>query len=131
MYFTGFLRGVSFAEAYAAADAFVSASDTETFGNVYLEALAGGLPAVVAGRGGVRETVLPGRTGIRVPPGDVRGFADACAHLLTDVDERARPAAGPRAEALSRRWDTILDGVLDAYAEVAAGADRAGAARPN
>jgi glycosyltransferase involved in cell wall biosynthesis len=39
--FTGFLRGVPPAEAYAAADLFVFASDTETFGNVCLAALTG------------------------------------------------------------------------------------------
>ena len=131
VHFTGFLRGVELAEAYAAADVFVFASDTETFGNVCLEALASGLPAVVADKGGVRETVVPGRTGIRVPPGDVKGFADACVRLLLDVEERTRLGAGARGEATSRNWDAILDGVLDAYAEIAAGPAPAGAARPN
>lgn len=64
-------------------------------------------------------------------PHDVNGVADACVRLLIDVEERTRLAAGARGEAISRSWDAILDGVLDAYAEVAAGAALTGTARPN
>ena len=117
VHFTGFLHGVELAEAYAAGDLFVFASDTETFGNVCLEALASGLPAVVADRGGVRETVVPGRTGLRVRPGDPDGFAEGCLRLLRCEEERRRLAEGARAEATSRSWAAILDGVLDAWAE--------------
>lgn len=117
VHFTGFLRGVPLAEAYAAADLFVFASDTETFGNVCLEALASGLPAVVADKGGVKETVIPGRTGIRVRPRDPEDFARACIGLLRDDTERTRLARAARDEATSRDWDAILDGVLDAYAQ--------------
>jgi glycosyltransferase involved in cell wall biosynthesis len=122
VHFTGFLRGVELAEAYAAADLFVFASDTETFGNVCLEALASGLPAVVVDRGGVKETVVPGRTGVRVPPGDLRAFAEACIRLLSDGEERARLAVGARAEAVSRSWETILDGLLAEYEAILASA---------
>jgi glycosyltransferase involved in cell wall biosynthesis len=121
VYFTGFLRGTALAEAYAAGDVFVFPSETETFGNVCLEALASGLPAVVADMGGVRETVIPGRTGIRVPAGDAKQLADACARLLRDDAERGCLARGARAEALSRSWDAILDDVLGAYEAALAG----------
>jgi glycosyltransferase involved in cell wall biosynthesis len=119
VHFTGFLRGVELAEAYAAGDIFVFASDTETFGNVVLEAAASGLPLVVVDRGGVRETAIPGRTGVRLPPGDAEMFARACIELLDDDGRRARLAHGARAEAMSRRWPDILDGVLEAYEEAA------------
>jgi len=115
VHFTGFLRGIPLAEAYAAADLFVFASDTETFGNVCLEALASGVPAVVADKGGVKETVIPGRTGIRATPGDPRAFADACVRLLLDDEERRRLAEGARREAVSRSWESILDGLLSEY----------------
>lgn len=115
VHFTGFLRGVPLAEAYAAADVFVFASDTETFGNVCLEALASGLPAVVADKGGVKETVIPGRTGIRATPGDPRAFADACVRILLDDEERRRLSEGARKEAVSRSWEAILDELLAEY----------------
>jgi len=116
VYFTGYLTGVPLAEAYAAGDIFVFASHTETFGNVVLEALASGLPAIVVDKGGVRETVHSGRTGLRVPVGDVVAFATACVELLNDARLRAELAKGARTEALSRSWESILDGVLHEYA---------------
>jgi glycosyltransferase involved in cell wall biosynthesis len=64
----------------------------------------------------VTETVIPGRTGVLVPPGDLDAFAGACIDLLRNEGRRRQLAAGARAEALTRRWDEILDGVLDGYA---------------
>ena len=50
--FTGVLRGAELARAYANMDAFVFPSHTDTFGNVVLEALASGVPAIVTPDGG-------------------------------------------------------------------------------
>lgn len=115
VHFTGFLRGRELAEAYAAADLFVFASDTETFGNVVLEAIASGVPVVVADRGGVRESALPGRTGLRVRPNDPDAFARGCIALLSDRARLAELARGAREEALTRSWPAILDGLLEDY----------------
>ena len=115
VHFAGYLRGVALAEAFAAADLFVFASETETFGNVVLEAIASGLPVIVVDKGGVKESAIPGVTGIRVPPGDADAFAAACVALLEDDHERERLSRGARAEALTRRWDEILDGLLGEY----------------
>jgi len=115
VHFTGFLHGGELAEAYAAADLFVFASDTETFGNVVLEAIASGVPAVVVDRGGVRESALPGRTGLRVRPNDPEAFARGCIELLSDRAGLAELARGAREEALTRSWPAILDGLLEGY----------------
>ena len=45
--FAGVLRGEALATAYANMDLFVFPSHTDTFGNVVLEALASGVPAIV------------------------------------------------------------------------------------
>ena len=52
--FTGVLRGKDLARAYANMDLFVFPSHTDTFGNVVLEALASGVPAIVTPDGGPR-----------------------------------------------------------------------------
>src|SRR5262249_35119417 len=52
--FTGVLRGERLADAYANFDLFVFPSETETVGNVVLEAMASGVPVVAMARGGTR-----------------------------------------------------------------------------
>lgn len=119
--FTGYLQGEELADAYAAGDLFVFPSDTETFGNVVAEAMASGLPVVAPSSGGVMEMVRPGETGILVPPGEARGFADATLSLLRDEGERARLAGGARREAERRSWSRIMDGLLEGWEEVVEG----------
>jgi glycosyltransferase involved in cell wall biosynthesis len=53
--FTGALHGQELSQAYASADLFVFPSTTDTYGNVVIEALASGLPALVSDQGGPRE----------------------------------------------------------------------------
>lgn len=55
--FTGFLSGHDLADAYAAADAFVFPSTTDTLGLVLLEAMACGVPVVAADTAAARETL--------------------------------------------------------------------------
>jgi phosphatidylinositol alpha 1,6-mannosyltransferase len=50
--FVGLLHGADLASAYASGDVFAFPSDTETFGNVVLEAMASGLPVVATSAGG-------------------------------------------------------------------------------
>jgi glycosyltransferase involved in cell wall biosynthesis len=55
--FTGALAGEALAHAYAAADALVFPSRTDTFGNVILEALASGLPVAAYPVTGPRDII--------------------------------------------------------------------------
>src|SRR6202167_1033026 len=85
--FTGVLRGHDLARAYANMDLFVFPSHTDTFGNVVLEALASGVPAIVTPAGGPRTIVRDGETG-RIVPDDQ--FAAAICALLDDPEGHAR-----------------------------------------
>lgn len=98
--FTGYLSGVDLAEAFAAADVFAFPSDTETFGNVVLEALASGVPVVAPARGGVTDSVRPGHTGLLFPPKDAEAMAQACIKLLVDPALRRCMALNARALAV-------------------------------
>ena len=75
------LRGAALAEAYANMDVLVFPSHTDTFGNVVLEALASGVPAVVTPDGGPKFIVRDGETGFVTE--DDR-FAEAVAELVRD-----------------------------------------------
>ena len=110
--FAGVLRGEELAEAYASMDLFVFPSHTDTFGNVVLEALASGVPAIVTPDGGPCTIVRDGETG-RIAPDEE--FAAAVAGVLGDpvMHEKMRLAA--RAYALTMSWDAVFEGVYKAY----------------
>ncbi len=117
-HFTGFLRGMELAAAYASGDVFVFPSDTETFGNVTLEAMASGLPTVCADAVGSRDLVDEGTTGALCPPSNVRAFADALAPLLTDADKRTAMGRAAHERAQDYTWTTLLQRMDDYYDDV-------------
>jgi glycosyltransferase involved in cell wall biosynthesis len=80
------------------ADAFVLPSVDEAFGVAYVEAMAGGVPAIGArGEGGPQEIAAAG-DGIRlVPPGDVEALAAEIDRLLTDAAWARELGAASRA----------------------------------
>ena len=69
------------AEEYRDADAFVLASRLETFGVVYIEAMAAGLPVIATACGGPEDFVSPDN-GILVPKEDVPALADAMERMI-------------------------------------------------
>jgi glycosyltransferase involved in cell wall biosynthesis len=125
--FTGVLEGTTLAEAYANLDVLVFPSETDTYGNVVLEALASGVPAIVTPRGGPRLLVDDGVSGF-VAKG-AAGFADAVLTLMRDPARHAvmRTAARLRGEAAS--WDRVFEAVYAAYG-VCLSAHRGRAAAP-
>jgi glycosyltransferase involved in cell wall biosynthesis len=86
----------------ASLDVLVSASRTEAFGMVLVEAAACGVPAVATATEGAREIVDDGATGSLVPIGDVRAMATAVAALLRDVSLRRSLGARARESARAR-----------------------------
>lgn len=110
--FAGVLRGEALATAYANMDVFVFPSATDTFGNVVLEALASGVPAVVTTGGGPKFIVRNGVTGF---VGTTEEMAASVGVLVKDAGVRERMAAAAREYALSCRWDAIFDGVYAGY----------------
>lgn len=118
--FTGHRTGVDLARHYASADAFVFPSTTETFGNVVLEALASGLPAVVSDRGGPRDLIDSGRNGIIASANDPMAFADALEPILRDPALRQRMSIAARESAEGRDWDAVNRGLIESYAQIIA-----------
>jgi glycosyltransferase involved in cell wall biosynthesis len=110
--FTGVLKGEALAAAYAGMDLFVFPSHTDTFGNVVLEALASGVPAIVTPDGGPPTIVRDGQTGRIVPDAD---FSSAIAAILADPVQHAAMRLSAREYALSASWDSVFEGVYEAY----------------
>jgi len=85
--------------AYMAADIVISTSTTpEAFGRIPVEAGAMERAVIATDHGGARETLLPGETGLLVPPGDAAALSDALANLMGTSEER-RQEMGAKARA--------------------------------
>jgi phosphatidylinositol alpha 1,6-mannosyltransferase len=123
-YFAGHQTGRALATWYASADLLVFPSTTEAFGNVVQEALASGLPAVVANAGGPADLVDPGRTGLVAPPKDSAAFARHIVALLEDPDWRRRMGRQARGAVTGSDWETINGRLIDSYRRVVAAARR-------
>jgi glycosyltransferase involved in cell wall biosynthesis len=108
----GVLKGEALSQAYANMDLFVFPSHTDTFGNVVLEAMASGVPAIVTPDGGPKTIVRDGVTGRIVPDED---FAAAVADVLSDPEKHAAMQLAARAHALTMSWDAVFEGVYKAY----------------
>jgi glycosyltransferase involved in cell wall biosynthesis len=102
--YTGYLRGLELAMAYASSDIFVFPSTTDTFGNVVLEAQAAGLPCVVSDRGGPCELVKSGSDGFVTRALDIGDFARAVRVLAKDAHLRETMAKEARRRVKDRDW---------------------------
>lgn len=116
--FAGYLRGPALSRAYASSDVFLFPSDTETFGNVTLEAMASGLPTVCADATGSRTLVEHGETGLLASPGNADEFLEAVRQLVEDASERRRMGIGALRRARQFEWHTILSRMVGFYDEV-------------
>jgi phosphatidylinositol alpha 1,6-mannosyltransferase len=113
--FTGVLRGAELARTYANMDAFVFPSHTDTFGNVVLEALASGVPAIVTPDGGPARIVGEGNTGFIRADDE---FAQALDALAGDPAVHQAMRQSARHYALSKSWDAVFEDVYCQYASV-------------
>jgi phosphatidylinositol alpha 1,6-mannosyltransferase len=114
-HFLGFRTGRELSEIYASSDIFVFSSDTETFGNVTLEALASGLPCVVADAGGSSDLIQDGKNGFKTHPQNPDDFRNAVLQLLDDLSLRHRMAEEAFHSAQQSSWDAVLERMLSVY----------------
>lgn len=86
---------------YNAADIYLNPTlRQEGLPMVILEAMACGLPGVISRIGGTGSTVIDGKSGFFVRPGDAEGFVQKLALLLSDDALRARMSAAARTRAM-------------------------------
>lgn len=100
---------------YAAADAFVLSSLWETYGTVYGEAMAAGLPVLGWRTGNLPHLAEHGREGLALPVGDLQGLTDAMRRVA--CDEPYRRAMGEAARAKAQgfpTWDETARNIVEA-----------------
>lgn len=104
---------------------FVTTPWYEPFGITPVEAMACGRPVVGSDTGGIRSTVVHGKTGFLVPPRDPDSLAERLAQLAADPALRARMGEAGRLRA--RRlytWKRVGLDLLAVYRQMAAQAAR-------
>jgi phosphatidylinositol alpha 1,6-mannosyltransferase len=109
----GILRGEDLARAYASMDAFVFPSATDTFGNVVLEAMASGVPAIVTREGGPKYLVCPAENGQLATSADE--FAHRILQWSRDPERLAELRLRARESAERYSWDAVWEDVYRRY----------------
>ena len=89
-------------ELMPAMDVYLQPSLDEPLGLSILEAMASGLPVVATRVGGIPEVIVPGETGLLVPPANGDALADATIALLDDPTRRQQYGAAGRARVLAQ-----------------------------
>ena len=127
IFFAGWRSHDELAEVLACGDVLAVPSVAERFGQVYVEAMAMGLP-VIACRAAAPPTYIdddpasPDRCGWLVAPDDEAALAEALLAAASDPAERALRGANGRRRARERfSWERLAHAVADVYAEAAAG----------
>jgi glycosyltransferase involved in cell wall biosynthesis len=126
--FIGYLKGAELAAAYASADGFVYASETETMGNVVLEAMAAGCAVVAPRAGGIPNLLCHGNTGLLYQPGNLQDAVHQTGSILADTGLRSRIAQAARQAIEDRNWEHSVGRVRQVYAEAMSLSRRAVAA---
>ncbi len=116
--FTGFVSEQRKVDWLAASDLYVSASQHEGFGLVFLEAMAQGLPIVCYDHGGQTDFLASGVNGSVVKLNDLEAFT-TCVRELAFDDEKRKAISGRNLddveqyfiETCARRYEQLFDEV--------------------
>ncbi len=107
--FCGIQTGEQLARHYASADVFLFPSETETFGNVTLEAMASGLAVVAYNYAAAHMHMRPGETGVLVPYGEPQAFVDAAVQLARAPQSLGKIRQQARAYVACVDWQCVVE----------------------
>jgi len=117
-HFTGNVSHDQLATMYASADVFLFPSDTETYGNVVVEAMASGLPCVIANGGGSRSFIEHGKSGFLCSVHDAEDYLQSIQRIIDEpdlrqqfIEEGIKVAAPLSWNALAKRYFDYVEGL--------------------
>ena len=101
---------------YASSDIYIFPSHTETFGVTTLEAMASGLPVVVANASGPAMMVEHGVNGFMAPPTDSKAFFKYAKALATNAELRKTMSEAGRDIAVQKfHWHEVFGNLVNYY----------------
>lgn len=106
--FCGPKQGEELARHYASADIFLFPSETETFGNVTLEAMASGLAVVSYDLAAAHELILHGHSGLLAEGGSTQRFIELAVECAVNPDLQRKLKRHARETALQQDWPKLL-----------------------
>jgi glycosyltransferase involved in cell wall biosynthesis len=109
--FPGMLLQEDLAAYYASSDLFVFPSQTETFGNVTLEALASGIPVLAFDCAAARDWVQPNVNGWLVAENNPEGFAAQAVEIFKSPKLFQDVTASTRQQVVHLDWSQIAEQV--------------------
>ena len=122
--FVGYVENSKIGGYLRNADIFILPSAADSFGIVFLEAMACGLPIIAARAGGVPEVVQDGFNGILTKPNDPQGLIDAIVKLKNSPEIRIK--YGMKSLELVKKfdWNEIAESYFKIYKKAITGNQR-------
>ena len=113
--FPGMLSQSDLAAYYASSDLFIFPSQTETFGNVTLEALASGIPVLAFDCAAARDWVQTGVNGWLVAENNPEGFAAQAMAVFNTKGLLDQITKSTRQQVVHLDWDQIAEQVESVF----------------
>ena len=113
--FPGMLTQSNLAAYYASSDLFIFPSQTETFGNVTLEALASGIPVLAFDCAAARDWVQTGVNGWLIAENNPEGFAAQAVTIFNSKDLLDQITQSTRQQVVHLDWDQIAEQVESVF----------------
>jgi glycosyltransferase involved in cell wall biosynthesis len=113
--FPGMLTQSNLAAYYASSDLFIFPSQTETFGNVTLEALASGIPVLAFDCAAARDWVQTGVNGWLVAENNPEGFAAQAVTIFNSKYLLEKITQSTRQQVVHLDWDQIAEQVESVF----------------
>lgn len=113
--FTGYKSGVDLQALYASSDIFVFPSDTETYGNVVLEAMASGLPVVAPLAGGIKENLIDKYNGLSYDASSSKQMTEIIEDMIMDDSLVGLTRKNAIEHCHNKSWDNVFKGLFEEY----------------
>jgi len=108
VHFAGMRYDQDLAAHYASADLFLFASESETFGNVIVEAMASGLAVVTYNYAAGQQLIVHGENGYLAPLGDKAAFFDLVRQVAVDSQKWPEIRQAARKTAEQYPWEDTI-----------------------
>lgn len=112
-FFLGKLSHPALSRLYASSDIFLFPSVSETFGNVVAEAMASGLPCIIANGGGSRDFIEDGINGFVCEPFHATEYIQKIETILSSHSLRSAMSQAAVKSTRLLNWDSLVQRYLN------------------